>query len=267
MASVIRKQTKTGMRYDIQLSPGENESRPKISLGDCNAKQADSAKRNIEHILKCKNAGDIIPPLVQDWLTGLTDGLRKRLEALSIIEPRNKGRSFTVAEWTEKYLKMRQADKGTKADTVRKLENVARRLSVFFKTEKLNEITVFQAKAFKKYLLTTVGLSENTARKHIAISRQFFTAAIESNLIEDNPFKGKGQPVTIRPNKNRFFYVTQEMALKVLETCPDTQWRLIFGLARWGGLRCPSEVLRLKWQDIDFNRDVIYVVKTKNGEM
>ena len=45
MASVIRKQTKTGVRYDVQLSPGENKSRPKISLGKVTAKQADAAKR------------------------------------------------------------------------------------------------------------------------------------------------------------------------------------------------------------------------------
>ena len=265
MASIVRKKTKTGVRYDIQLSPGENESRPKISLGDVNKKQAGTAKTNIENLIKCKNTGGVISPAVQEWLNGITDGLRKRLEVLSIIEPNNKGQEFTVAEWVDKYIEIRESDKGTKADTVRKLENVARRLSVFFKNDKLKDISVFQAKAFKQYLHNTVGLAENTARKHIAISRQFFTAAIESNLIENNPFKGKGQPVTIRPNPNRFFYVTQEMAEKVLETCPDAQWRLIFGLARWGGLRCPSEVLRLKWQDVDFenNRFTVHASKTE----
>ncbi len=266
MASIVKKHTKTGVRYHIQLSPGENKSRPKISFGKVTAKQADTAKRNIENLIKCNNTGAVTSPLVQDWINGLSDGLRKRLEVLSIIEPSNKGQSYTVCEWLSKYIRMRQADKGTKADTVRKLENVAKRLSVFFKTEKLNEINIFQAKAFKNYLVTTVGLSENTARKYIAMSRQFFTAAIESNLIEVNPFKGKGQPVTIRPNKKRFFYITQEIALKVLETCPDAQWRLIFGLARWGGLRCPSEILRLKWQDIDFehSRFTVHASKTEH---
>ena len=267
MASIVRKKTETGVRYDIQLSPGENESRPKISLGGISKKQADTAKRNIENLIKCKNTGVVISPAAQEWLDGIADGLRKRLEVLKIIDPKNKGRSFTVAEWTEKYIRMRQADKGTKADTVRKMENVSRRLSVFFKSDKLMDVSVFQAKAFKSYLRNTVGLSENTARKHIAVSRQFFTAAIESKLIKNNPFKSKGQPVTIRPNPNRFFYVTQGMAEKVLEACPDAQWRLIFGLARWAGLRCPSEVLRLKWQDVDFenNRFTVHASKTEHN--
>ena len=33
--------------------------------------------------------------------------------------------------------------------------------------------------------------------------------------------------------------------IKVIEACPDGQWRLLFTLARYGGLRCPSEILAL----------------------
>jgi len=124
---------------------------------------------------------------------------------------------------------------------------------------------VFQAKAFKAYLLSTVELSENTARKHIAISRQFFNSAIDAGLLKKNPFRG--QPVTVRANSARFYFVKSETALKVLDACPDAQWRLIFGLARWGGLRCPSEVIRLKWQDIDFehNQFTVHASKTEHN--
>lgn len=33
------------------------------------------------------------------------------------------------------------------------------------------------------------------------------------------------------------------MAPKILEACPTTQWKLIFGLSRFGGLRCPNTPL------------------------
>jgi hypothetical protein len=36
---------------------------------------------------------------------------------------------------------------------------------------------------------------------------------------------------------------------KVLEACPNAEWRLIFALSRFGGLRCPSEHLVLTWAD------------------
>lgn len=66
--------------------------------------------------------------------------------------------------------------------------------------------------------------------------------------------------------ESRFFYVTLEMARKVLDVCPDAQWRLVFGLARFGGLRCRSKVLRLKWQDVDFANDrfTVHAGKTEH---
>jgi hypothetical protein len=42
------------------------------------------------------------------------------------------------------------------------------------------------------------------------------------------------------------------MTQKVLDAFPDGQWRLVFALARYGGLRCVSEVLGLKWADINW---------------
>jgi len=261
MASIGKVKTTSGIRRYIQLSPGENESRPRISLGKVTMKQADTAKRNIENLIRCKNTGAVMSPAVQEWLDGISDGLRKRLEILRIIESRDKGRSFTVAEWTQKYIESRL---DVKAITKGKWKNAANKLSAFFKEQPIDEITVQQAKNYRVYLKSVVGLEENTLRRLIGLSRQFFNAAIDAEIIKDNPFRG--QSVSVRANPARFYYVTQEMALKVLETCPDAQWRLIFGLARWGGLRCPSEVLRLKWQDVDFEHDriVVHALKTEH---
>jgi integrase len=45
----------------------------------------------------------------------------------------------------------------------------------------------------------------------------------------------------------------------------DSEMRLFVALARWGGLRCPSEPTRLKWSDIDVARGRISVDSTKTG--
>ena len=261
MASIIRQKTNKGIRYFIQLSPGENEARPKIALGKVNRKQAESARTGIEELVKCSDVNAVISPVVQEWLGGISDGFRKRLEVLGIIEPTSSGQSFTVAEWTSRYIKSRP---DVKDITIGKWQNTANKLSTFFKGQTIDKVTIQQAKDFRVYLKSVVGLSENTLRRIIGLSRQFFKAAIEAEYINKNPFMG--QPVAIRANTARFFYVTQEMALKVLDACSDAQWRLIFGLARWGGLRCPSEVLRLKWQDIDFehNQFTVYASKTEH---
>jgi len=149
-----------------------------------------------------------------------------------------------------------------------KWQNAANKMSEFFKDQPFDEITIQQAKGYRVYLKSTLGLEENTVRRLIGLARQFFNDAIDAEIITKNPFKGKDQPVTIRANKSRFFFVALDMSLKVLEECPDAQWRLIFGLARWGGLRCPSEILRLKWQDVDFehNQFTVHASKTEHHE-
>ena len=50
---------------------------------------------------------------------------------------------------------------------------------------------------------------------------------------------------------------------RVLDECPDAEYRLIVALSRFGGLRCPSETLALKWTDIDWDRSRIRVSSPK----
>ena len=229
MASVVKKQN--GIKY-IQLSDGEYATRAKISLGKMTKKQADTARGHIEIIIRSKNGSGSISPDTQKWINQVPPALRSRLEALELIEPLKNRKCYTVPEWCDRYIAMREKDAGTKADTVRKLQNVSNRLKICFPKTRLDEITLFDAKEFKSYLCSTVGLCENTARRHIGMCRQIFTAAIDKRIISKNPFKGEGLSVTVRPNESRFFYVTSEMAHKVLDACPDAEWRLIFGLSR-----------------------------------
>ena len=76
-----------------------------------------------------------------------------------------------------------------------------------------------------------------------------------------NPFEGMA--ATVRADKARQFFVSREIARKVIEACPDAQWRLLFALSRYGGLRCPSEHLALRWSDVDRERNRIRVTSPK----
>ena len=57
-----------------------------------------------------------------------------------------------------------------------------------------------------------------------------FCAVLEGRLIEENPFKGIPCKVQSVPEHMRFM------------TGSDIEWRLVISLARWGGLRIPSEI-------------------------
>jgi integrase len=49
----------------------------------------------------------------------------------------------------------------------------------------------------------------------------------------------------------------------VIDACPDAEWRLLFGLARYAGLRIPSESHILTWADVDFGRGRLTVRSPK----
>ena len=58
----------------------------------------------------------------------------------------------------------------------------------------------------------------------------------------------------VTANRDRDYFVTLDEAKRVLDACPDAQWRLVFALSRFGGLRCPSEHSLLKWEDVDLTK-------------
>jgi len=88
-----------------------------------------------------------------------------------------------------------------------------------------------------------------------------FKRAGKWKLIAENPFADV--IAGSQSNKARMFFVTREMADKILDTCPDTQWKLLFALSRFGGLRCPSEHLALKWADVDWEHGRLRVPSCK----
>jgi len=94
-------------------------------------------------------------------------------------------------------------------------------------------------------------LSEGTARRRIGITRQFFTAAVRRNLLRASPFDDVPAGEYAEP---RFHHVSAETARAVMAALPGPAWRLAFALARWGGLRVPSEVTALKWSDVAWDR-------------
>lgn len=62
--------------------------------------------------------------------------------------------------------------------------------------------------------------------------------------------------------------VARELLTTVLFVAADAEWRLIFALARFGGLRTPSEHTALRWGDINWerNRFTVRASKTEHHE-
>ena len=54
---------------------------------------------------------------------------------------------------------------------------------------------------------------------------------------------------------------------KILAACPDNEWRLIVTLARYGGLRVPSELATLTWDRVDWERGRLTVRVAKKEHL
>src|SRR5690606_5009392 len=129
----------------------------------------------------------------------------------------------------------------------------------------IEDITPGDADEWRAWLTTNQNLSPNTVRRRCGIARQFLRAAVRKKLIAENPFADMNEGVAVKANKSRDYFVSDVEAAAVLEACPDEEWRLLFSLCRYGALRCPSEVLALTWDDIDWgnNRITVHSPKTE----
>jgi len=270
MASVV---TEPNGRRLIQLSPGEDPGRRKVRLGKVSKKDAATACVHVEKLIGAKASGGAVDLATSEWVGGLPPFVRKRLEQLGLIEPQERRECPTLAEWLAGYIRGR-AD--VKPNTRANYERTQASLIAFFgDAKRLDEITAGDAEDFRVYLRTKAkkgrsgkrtGLGKATWNRRLKRAKQFFAAAVKRKLIPESPFEDiKTRNVA---NRERDYFVTQAEAEAVLGACADVEWRLIFALCRYGGLRCPTEVLRLRWADIDWEQDrfVVHADKTAGAD-
>ena len=112
----------------------------------------------------------------------------------------------------------------------------------------LRSLTEGDGERFRLHLLGR-GLAEPTTRRRIGRAKQFLAVAVKRKLRTDNPFAGMVS--TVRGNRSRMAFVDRETTARALAALPSAEWRLIFALSRFGGLRCPSEHLALRWEHLD----------------
>ena len=221
---------------------------------------------HIEALVAHHEKSRAIPVDTAAWLADLDCDLRAKLERVALVEPlqpQPKQHEMLLGPFLAQWVAKRV---GGKPNTMCLYKYAQKALLAVFGADKpLAAITEEDARDFRRNLLGRPGrpLSENTTRRLTGFSRQIFTSAVRSRLIAENPFIGKDLPTAVRGNKARFHMVTREEAQNLIDAVPSAEWRLAIALARYGGLRCPSEVLSLTWGDIDWARARILVHASK----
>ncbi|KKL89720.1 hypothetical protein LCGC14_1911880, partial [marine sediment metagenome] len=105
---------------------------------------------------------------------------------------------------------------------------------------------------WSRWLEVEEKLALPTARRRCGYAKQFFRHAVKKRFIERNPFVEL--KAATYGNREKFRFIDHATIQRIIETCPDGEWRAMVALARYGGLRCPSEILTLTWDAINWHR-------------
>ena len=166
--------------------------------------------------------------------------------------------SYILESYIDEYVKARKNVKPTTLDSWTQTKRV---LIDFFGGERdLRSITSKMATRWRESLAEQ-GLADATARKRTSIAKQMFKRALADGVVRENPFSHLVSAAVA--NKSRDFFIDLELTAQVMGAMPNVQWRVIFGLARYGGIRMPSELIPLKWCDIHWERGTILISSPK----
>jgi len=236
--------------------------------------------RAVDDLLEAKAAGKAPARAVSEWLGEIGAEGRAKLEAAGLVEARPRS---GLAEFIDRYIADRASD--TKPETRLAYKRGREHLVEYFgEACPLSAVTPADADRWRRWLTAPSsermlrglggkgpeirgrGLAENTARRSVGFAKQWLRAAVRARIVEANPFADLSAAVLANPS--RMAYIDRATAERVLAACPSAEWRLLFALARFGGLRVPSEALGLRWDDIDWagGRFTVRSPKTEHHE-
>jgi integrase len=236
------------------------DERKYIYLGKVPKRAAEKIKGHVEDVIAASIGGVAVTPSTSQWLADIDDSLAMKLSKVGLIEPRKSKEQLavtTLGEFTQAYIGSLNIKPSTRVN----LNRARHYLTEYFgKNKPLAAITLGDADDWRRWL--TIKLADNTMRRYCGRAKQFFRAAVRKKLIAENPFADM-KDCKVSGNRERDYFVTLADAQKVLDACPDVQWRLLFALSRFGGLRCPSEHALLQWSQVDFERNRMTVLSPK----
>ena len=239
--------------------------RKTVRLGKIPIKQARLIQRHVERLVACQLDGSAPPDETSRWLAGIGTTLHERLERVGLVVKAEHNRIPTLAELIEEF-KARPRWQKNKPKT-RLSQDLGFRYLVDYFGGGLSIIELTEAKAedYHAYLQLPKskggrGLAVSTGNRECGIAWMLYRFAIRSRYLDRNPFDDVPKGV---PRTDCNVFVPAAVCERVLSELPDSQWRLLFAMSRWGGLRTPSEHRRLRWCDVDWEKDKFLVHSSK----
>lgn len=251
MASISKQ---ANGRKTVQFVDPVDKKRKSIRLGKVSMKQAEAFKTHFEKLVAAKISGPPPDDPTLSWAANLSSDLQESLEKLGLMKATL---SVCLEPFVSDWIKRRSDVK----ESSKKVYGRAQKWLVkYFKEDrKLSTITVGDAEEWRQFMLKS--LSENTVRKMASVAKQIFSHAVDKGHIKSSLMSKLA--TAVKENRDREQIIDRETIYKVIDACPSSEWKLFVALARFGGLRTPSEPFALKWGDILWDEDKIVVHSPK----
>jgi integrase len=255
----------------VLFTDGDGERRS-VRLGKVSTKAAESFRLRVEALLAAKELRQSPDAELSAWLRDLPERMHARLARVGLAEARPKAAVVTLANLLDRF----DAAAAVKASTKAAYKQTTDSLRAHLVEESpVASITPAHADTWRKAIAepvtitaddgteTTKQLAPATVAKRVHVARAIFKRAVRWGLIASNPFAELR--AGSQSNPERAHYITVESTHAILAACPDDQWRAIVALSRFAGLRCPSEVVALRWGDVNWERARLVVRSPKTA--
>jgi site-specific recombinase XerD len=245
-------------QFSIQWRRGKD--RLTIYLGKVPKKYAEEFGRRVELLEQAKQYAQPTDPLTLLWLAGLGLELKAKLADRGLIDTPGSSSLAGLCQYC-----IAQAD--VEPSSLQKYRDTEANLLAFFGDRPLHLISPGDADEFSRWLGKCGKrpgggpLQPPTVSKRLQQARQFFASAVRKRWILENPFDGVSVAATVLTDRK--YYVTRELAQTLMDAA-NPEMRLMIALARFGGLRIPSELWPLELTWINQETSLLQVLSPKN---
>ena len=219
-----------------------------VRLGRCNKRAAQTALAFIERVVSDNDLGRPHDAETTAWIISLAPTLLARLQRVGLVGADVGAMNLTLGELIGRFVGAANVKPSTFAAYKQATSSL---LAHFGAGLPIRDITPMSAAEWRKSLADS-GLAPATQAKRVFVAKAIFKRAIRWGLLARSPFDGLR--AGSQTNPKRSVYVPRDITQRVLDACPDDQWRAIIALARFVGLRVPSEIVGLTWGDVDWDR-------------
>ena len=260
MATLTKRLRGGSLMFEVQWYEGGR--RRTIPLGKkYTERTARGLQEVVDTLLHCQANGIETPgKRTLAWIESASPEIREKLANAGLIEIPP---SHTLKELWDAFLaqKTKELKVGTiKESTYSLYDFIRKRFFLFFdKDELLDDLAKDRMQRWKDHLLDEV--AEATVACYIKETKSCFNWAVSNGWIDKSPLDGIGTGSFV--NKKNTRIVSMSDYRRFLDACPCQDWRVIIALSRIGGLRCPNEVLALRWEDVHWSLNRFFVRSPK----